>query len=233
MKDLTGPQKAVLLFIAEFIKTRKYPPTTREIAARFGFSSNGAHFHLKALAEKGYITRNFNRARAIEIVKLPGAQALVPEKNPESPEQKIIDMPFLVYDDLPSPEASIDVAFIPILGPVSAGQPIYVEENTEGYLALPSDSFQREKYFALRIEGHSMTGAGILDGDIALFVKSETARNGDLVAALTEEGGVTIKRFFKEANRIRLKAENPKYPDIYCREPRIQGILKCITRNYD
>ena len=125
-----------------------------------------------------------------------------------------------------------ELVSIPILGNVAAGVPLFAEENFDGFIKLPSTSFGKGKHFALVVKGDSMENAGILDGDLAIFIQQNMADNGNIIVA-TVNDAVTLKRFFREKNRIRLKAENPIYPPIYTQNLQILGKLVCIYRNYD
>lgn len=120
---------------------------------------------------------------------------------------------------------------IPILGSVAAGKPLFAEENFSGIVKLPSDYLGAGKYFALNVHGDSMKDVGIIDGDVAIVSHQQTAENGDIVVAMVEEA-VTLKRFYLEKNRVKLKSENPEYPSIYTRNVRILGKLKCLMRSY-
>ena len=120
---------------------------------------------------------------------------------------------------------------VPLLGHVAAGMPLFAEENFEGNLSLPSMLVGRGRIFALRVEGDSMIGAGIMDGDIAVFSQQSQVENGQIVVAMVEEA-VTLKRFYKEKNRVRLQAENPAYPPMYTADVRILGRLVTILRSY-
>ncbi len=126
-----------------------------------------------------------------------------------------------------------EILDIPILGNVAAGLPLLAEENLEGYIQVAASALKDGIHFALHIQGDSMQDAGILDGDIAVFIQKNTADNGDIVIARINDEAVTLKRFFKEKNRIRLKAENPVYPPIYSQNVKILGKLQFIFRNYD
>ena len=127
---------------------------------------------------------------------------------------------------------SEQVVNIPILGNVAAGVPLFAEENFEGTVKVPEHYARSGKHFALNVRGDSMKEAGILDGDIGIFQQRQTADNGDIVVAMIDEA-VTLKRFFKEKNRIRLKAENEAYPPIYTQNVRILGKLAHLIRNYE
>lgn len=122
---------------------------------------------------------------------------------------------------------------VPLLGNVAAGLPLLAEENLEGTITLPMDNMGKGEFFALHVQGDSMQDAGILDGDIAVFVQKPSADNGDIVVARINDEAVTLKRFYKEKNRVKLKAENPAYPPIYTQNVRILGKLKTILRNYE
>jgi repressor LexA len=121
---------------------------------------------------------------------------------------------------------------IPIIGNVAAGIPLFAEENQEGTVKLPATSLKKGKHFALQVKGDSMQDAGILDGDLAIFLHQNTADNGNIVVAMVNEA-VTLKRFFKEKNRVKLKAENPVYPPIYTQNIQILGKLEYIFRQYE
>ncbi|MCL2192860.1 MAG: transcriptional repressor LexA, partial [Treponema sp.] len=121
---------------------------------------------------------------------------------------------------------------IPIVGTVAAGVPILSEENWEGTLKLDRSMLKRNMtYFAVRVRGDSMSGAGIMDGDMAIIEKRNVVRNGEIAVAVVEDA-VTLKRFYKENSRIRLQAENPDYQPIFCQDLRILGKLSKIIRDY-
>lgn len=204
MKDLTNRQQEILSYLEAFIGEHKYPPTLREIAAHFGISAKGAHDHIKALEKKDRIKCDINRSRAIEIL---GTEPLL-EKREEN-------------------------ISIPILGNVAAGLPLFAEENFDGWIQVTADSLRPGAHFALKVKGDSMQDAGILDGDLGIFLQRNVADNGDIVVAMLNEESVTLKRFFKEKNRIKLKAENPVYPPIYTQNIRILGKLQRIIRYYE
>jgi repressor LexA len=202
MKDLTERQKEVLSFIAGYIRAHSYPPTIREIADNFSISVKGAHDHVTALKRKGSLKQTDKRSRTMELVKRGD------EEGPESLVQ------------------------IPLLGTVAAGLPILSEENWDGTITLHRSMLKKsKKYFALKIRGDSMSGAGIMDGDTAVIEKQTTVRNGEIAVALVDEA-VTLKRFYKESTRIRLQPENSAYKPIYCQNVRVLGRLARIIRFY-
>jgi repressor LexA len=121
---------------------------------------------------------------------------------------------------------------IPVLGNVAAGTPLFAEENLDGTIKLPVTMLKSGPHFALRVKGDSMQDAGIMSGDIAVFRQQNIADNGTIVVAMVNEA-VTLKRFFKEKNRVKLKAENPVYPPIYTTNIQILGKLLCVFRYYE
>jgi repressor LexA len=121
---------------------------------------------------------------------------------------------------------------IPILGSVAAGVPLLAEENFDGNIVLHRSMLRKnKKYFALKVKGDSMSGAGILEGDTAIIEKQNYARNGEIAVAVIDEA-VTLKRFYKENTRIKLQAENPAYKPIYSQDVKILGRLSGIIRSY-
>ncbi len=120
---------------------------------------------------------------------------------------------------------------IPLLGNVAAGKPLFAEENLQGYVQVPAESISGGSHFALQVKGDSMKDAGIMDGDVVVVAHQNTADNGDIVVAMVDEA-VTLKRFFVEKNRVRLKAENAKYPPIFTQNVRILGKLAFLMRRY-
>lgn len=131
-----------------------------------------------------------------------------------------------------SAEDREEIVAIPILGNVAAGIPLLSTENFDGYLKIPVNQLKTGNYFALKVKGDSMMDAGILDGDLAVFQQQADSDNGSIVVAMVNEA-VTMKRLFKEKNRVRLKAENPVYPPIFTQNAQILGKLVFLFRNYD
>lgn len=124
------------------------------------------------------------------------------------------------------------VGKVPLLGTIAAGKPLLCEENLDGYVNL-AEPFVRpgKNYFALRVRGTSMINAGILEGDLAVIEQSEIAADGQIVVAVIDDA-ITLKRFYKESDTIRLQPENPDFKPIYCKEARIVGILSNLVRTY-
>jgi repressor LexA len=128
-------------------------------------------------------------------------------------------------------ETDSSVVEIPLLGAIAAGAPILAEESWAGTVRIPAEYARSGACFALRVQGDSMRDAGIRSGDLAVIEQRPTAENGEIVAALIEDSA-TLKRFFRENNRIRLQAENPDYAPIFTQDVRILGKLKAIIRRY-
>jgi repressor LexA len=121
---------------------------------------------------------------------------------------------------------------IPLVGTVAAGLPILAEENMEGTILVHESALKKNrKYFALHVKGDSMSGAGIIDGDLAVIEKTNIVHNGEIAVVMVNDAA-TVKRFFKETNRIKLQAENPAYPPIYSQNVRVLGRLTQIIRSY-
>ena len=131
-----------------------------------------------------------------------------------------------------SGESAPFVGRVPLLGTIAAGKPLLCEENLDGYLNL-TEPFVRpgKSYFALRVRGQSMINAGILEGDLAVIEQASTAVDGQIIVAVIDDA-ITLKRYYKEAGRIRLQPENPSFQPIYCDDLRIVGILSNIVRTY-
>lgn len=123
------------------------------------------------------------------------------------------------------------VTDLPLLGTVAAGRPILAEENFSGFVRVPSEMTRPGTSFALSVRGDSMKDAGIFNGDIAVIEQTQIAENGEIVVAMIDDS-VTLKRFFRENNRIKLVAENPAYAPIYTQDVKILGRLKGIIRTY-
>jgi repressor LexA len=129
-------------------------------------------------------------------------------------------------------EESDKVTKLPILGSVAAGKPLFAAENFDGTIRVPAQFLGKGRHFVLNVKGDSMQDAGILDGDIAVINHRNQADNGDIVVAVIDEA-VTLKRFFRQKNRIMLKAENASFAPIFSQDVKILGKLVCIIRRYD
>ena len=181
MEQLTDKQEKILTVIKKFIAENGYAPTIRELCNLCGLSSTATMFvHLKNLTNKGYIKQTENKFRTIEL-NVPNEYS----KNNDS------------------------VVEVPLLGKIAAGNPIEAIENPDNYFSLPKELIpQNNEVFTLEVNGESMINVGIFDGDIVIVKKQNVANNGEIVVALTDENEVTLKRFYKEKDHIRLQPEN-------------------------
>ncbi len=202
MKALTKRQTEVLTFIQQFLKDHGYPPTMREIGAHLSISVKASFDHIQALRKKGILGTNESRSRALEIID----ESYLPAQHGIS---------------------------VPVIGHIAAGQPVLAEEHFERMITLPAEMLKMgSQYYALSVEGDSMINAGILEGDLAVIKYQNQAENGEIVAARVNDEAVTLKRFFRENNRVRLQPENPEYPPMYTQEVQILGTLQMIIRDY-
>ncbi len=200
---LTTRQQQILDYIDRVVRTTGVPPSIRQIGAALGISStNGVRSHLKALEKKGYIHRSLRTSRGIAMLDRLKRDAAT---------------------------ALADAVEVPILGRVTAGTPVLAVENQEGHLRLDPSLVKGADTFALRIEGDSMIEAGILEGDYVLVRPQPTADNGDIVVALLEDD-VTVKRFYREPDGIRLQPENPRMAPIRVPDVRICGKVTGLIR---
>ncbi|TGB04670.1 transcriptional repressor LexA [Halobacillus salinus] len=204
MSKLSKRQQEILDYIKEQVMLKGYPPSVREIGQSVGLaSSSTVHGHLSRLEKKGFIRRDPTKPRAIEVMELE-------EDN-----------------TIPRTEA----AYAPVIGKVTAGSPITAVENIEEYVPLPSNlAGNEENTFVLIVQGESMIEAGILDGDMVIVRQQQTAQNGDIVVAMTEEEEATVKRFFKERNHIRLQPENATMEPIIVNDVSILGKVVGLYR---
>ena len=204
MTKVSKRQEAILEFIKNEVRSKGYPPSVREIGEAVGLaSSSTVHGHLERLEGKGLIRRDPTKPRAIEILEI---------------------------DDSPVPKQG--VVHVPLIGKVTAGQPISAIEDIQEYFPLP-DTYgaAEDQLFMLEIMGESMIEAGILDGDYVVVKKQATANNGEIVVAMTEEDEATVKRFYKEKNHFRLQPENSSMDPIYVQNVTILGKVVGLYRN--
>ncbi len=209
---LTQKQKDLLLLIDARIKAKGVPPSYDEMKDSLGLASkSGIHRLITALEERGFIRRLPNKARALEVLKLPED-----------------------YAATAAPAPANDSYEIPFVGKIAAGSPIAAIEDSYNTISVPSNMMGPD-HFALEIEGESMKDAGILDGDIVVIKRANTARNNQIVVALVDQDEATLKRLYKTAQGVELIPENPDFetrtfgPD----RVEVQGILVGLVRNYN
>jgi repressor LexA len=205
MVKISKRQQDILEFIKDEVKSKGYPPSVREIGEAVGLaSSSTVHGHLARLESKGLIRRDPTKPRAIEILDVDEAAQI--------PRNKVVN--------------------VPVVGKVTAGLPITAIENVEEYFPLPESlAPSDEQVFMLEIMGESMIEAGILDGDYVIVKQQQTANNGEIVVAMTEDDEATCKRFFKEKDYIRLQPENSAMDPIILRNVSILGKVIGVYRH--
>ena len=181
MKELTKRQNEILTYIKKYMVSHGYPPTIREIGADLGVSSPATiHAHLANLESKGFIKKEDTKNRAIEL---------------------LVENEYAIKDE--------EVVSVPLLGKITAGSPIEAIERPDEYFSLPAYLIPNNKeVFTLLVSGTSMINAGILDGDIVIVERRNSARNGEIVVAMTDENEVTLKTLYKESGYFRLQPEN-------------------------
>ena len=199
---ITEKQQEILDYMKSQIINRGFPPSVREICEAVSLkSTSSVHSHLESLEKNGYIRRDPSKPRAIEIVD---------------------DCYNLTRRELVN---------VPMVGTVTAGQPILAVENIEGYFPIPMEYMPNHETFMLRVKGESMINAGIFDGDQILVQKQNTASNGDFVVALIEDS-VTVKTFYKENGYYRLQPENDTMEPIIVNEVSILGKVIGLFRMF-
>ncbi|MCR8656858.1 transcriptional repressor LexA [Paenibacillus endoradicis] len=207
MKQLSKRQLSILDFIKQEVKDKGYPPSVREIAEAVGLlSSSTVHGHLDRLEKKGFIRRDPSKPRAIEILD----QDMIEE------DSNIIPFP---------------VKHIPVIGKVTAGIPITATENIEDYLPLSTNFVGDSNVFILNVIGESMIEAGIHNGDLVIVRQQQTANNGDIVVAMTEDDEATVKTFYREKDHIRLQPENSSMEPIRLQNVTILGKVIGLFRD--
>ena len=209
MEKLTDREKDILAYIAKIVNEKGYSPSVRDIKAALSIrSTSTVHTCLDRLEKKGYIHKENGKSRTLRIDGV----------SPANGDSESEDTPF---------------GSVPILGKVTAGQPILAVENYEGFVQYPSGvcALPDNDLFALRVSGSSMIEAGILDGDIVIVEKTPTANNGDIVVALIDDEA-TVKRFYKEDGHFRLQPENRTMLPIIVTSLMILGKVVTSIRYY-
>jgi repressor LexA len=204
--ELTGRQQEIWTFLVEYVDRHGYPPTVREIGEEVGLASpSTVHAHLANLERAGLLKRDPTKPRALELIG---------REKPAAAESNVVELPRL-----------------PLLGEIAAGGPLLAEQNIEDQIAVP-ETLRGD--FLLRVKGESMIEAGILDGDIVVVKREQTARDGDIVVALAGDDETadeaTVKTFYREKNRIRLQPENSALEPIYAEHVQILGKVVGVFR---
>ena len=197
---ISSKQKEILEYIKSQILERGFPPAVRDICEAVHLkSTSSVHSHLQTLEKNGYIRRDPTKPRAIEI----------------------LDDSFNFMRR--------EMVNVPIVGRVAAGEPILAEQNIEEYFPIPTEFMPNKQTFMLKVRGESMINAGILDGDLVLVEEQKTARNGEMIVALIEDGA-TVKTFYKEEGVIRLQPENDTMDPIIVPDCQILGKVIGVFR---
>lgn len=200
---ITEKQKEILEYIKSQIINKGYPPAVREICEAVHLkSTSSVHSHLETLEKNGYIRRDPTKPRAIEIID----------------------------DDFNL--ARREIINVPVIGNVAAGEPIFAEQNIEGYMPLLPEDLPSGESFILHVHGDSMINVGIFDGDRLVVTKQQTADNGDIVVALVDDSA-TVKRFYKEDGHFRLQPENNDMKPIIVDDVSILGKVSGLFRKYN
>jgi repressor LexA len=215
-------RQRIVDFIALTVEERGYPPSVREIADAVGLASTSAvHHHLIALERDGLLERGGKHSRALRLTARP--QPVPNDAALGQPDEGAKVTPFRM-------PVERETLTLPVMGEIAAGQPIEAYEDSAETLAVPASMDAREDSYVLRVRGKSMIDALIDDGDFVIVQPQATARDGDIVVALLEDNGVTLKRFFREEDRIRLQPANAEMEPIYATEVQIQGKVVGVIR---
>lgn len=204
MENLTKKQKKILEYIEKYTYDNSYPPTFKEIAAKFDITVGTVQDHIFALQKKGYLDRKPDTARGFKLIR--GTDGSETKDKPD-------------YD------------YIPLYGNVAAGEPIFADDNIQGYISLERNRKGHKLHFALKVKGNSMQDAGIFDGDIVIVRKQDTANDGEVVIALLDDEA-TCKTLRNTRIKAYLEAANSRYKSIINRPFQIIGKVIELRRQY-
>lgn len=208
--ETTRKEKAILKFIEEQVIENGYPPSVREIGKAIGLSSTATvHAYLAKLEKQGYIKKEDKKGRTLKVIKGTDGQQIIKENKNFYTQRELVD--------------------VPVIGKITAGQPILAVENVTDTFPIPIDFVGNSESFMLTVRGESMIEAGILDGDYILVKKQDNASNGEIVVALIEDEA-TVKTFYKEKDHIRLQPENPTMDPIIVQDCKILGKVIGVFR---
>jgi repressor LexA len=234
---LTRKQHELLMFIHERLKEAGVPPSFDEMKDALDLrSKSGIHRLIKALEERGFIRRLPNRARAIEVVRLPeSATPSVAAARPRGFSPSVIEGSLgRVRPVAANGDGVSEPVMIPVMGRIAAGVPIEAIQTHSHSIMIPPEMLSPGEHFALEVRGDSMIEAGIFEGDTVLIRRTDSADTGDIVVALVDDEEATLKRIRRKGASIALEAANPSYetrifgPD----RVRIQGRLVGLIRRY-
>ncbi|MBN8534869.1 MAG: transcriptional repressor LexA [Rhizobiales bacterium] len=230
---LTRKQMELLRFIHERLTENGVPPSFDEMKEALDLKSkSGIHRLILALEERGFIRRLPNRARALEVIRLPEMQAPRPGRQRFAP--SVIEGDLGKVRAQPAEQETQRSVAIPIMGRIAAGTPITALQNRSSTVDISPEFLSHGEHYALEVRGDSMIEAGIFDGDLVVIRKQESANTGDIVVALIDDEEATLKRLRRKGASIALEAANPNYetrifgPD----RVRVQGRLVSLVRRY-
>jgi repressor LexA len=232
---LTRKQSDLLRFIHERLKETGIPPSFDEMKDALDLrSKSGIHRLIMALEERGFIRRLPNRARALEVLRLPESAAAPVRQQRFSP--SVIEGTLGRVRPLPPPgdDDALRAVAVPVMGRIAAGTPISAIQNRSHTISVPPEFLASGDHFALEVRGDSMIDAGIFENDTVIIRRQETAETGDIVVALIDDEEATLKRLRRRGASIALEAANPAYetrifgPD----RVKIQGKLVSLIRRY-
>ena len=207
-------KQRIVDFIASTVRLRGYPPSVREIAKAVDLASTSAvHHHLQALEREGYLERGASHSRAIRVTPAAAMRTGMPSSL--------------------MPQMSADSRVYPVIGEIAAGGPIEAYQDVTETLTVPEAVVASGDAYVLRVRGDLMIQAHITDGDFVVIRPQQTAHDGDIVVAQVEENAVTLKRFYKEKDRVRLQPANDQYPPQFYDSVNIQGKLIGVIRRVD
>jgi len=225
---LTPRQRRILEVIRDTVESRGYPPSIREMGEAVGLASSSSVSHqLRALEQKGFLRRDPNRPRALEVL-LPGEDRRAAASTPAAPALPA-SRPRLVEMDDSGVNAYPEPVHVPLLGRIAAGGPILAEERVEDVFALPRQLVGEGTMFTLEVRGDSMIDAAICDGDWVVVRQQPNADNGDIVAALLDNEA-TVKTFKREPGQVWLMPHNPAYDPIDGNHATILGKVVAVLR---
>ena len=208
--ETSRKEKAILKFIEDQVLTNGYPPSVREIGKAVGLSSTATvHAYLEKLEKQGFIKKQDKKGRTLKIIKGSNGNSFQQSNKGFYTQKELVD--------------------VPIIGKITAGQPILAVENVTDTFPIPVDFVGNSESFMLTVRGESMIEAGILDGDYILVKKQNDARNGEIVVALIGEEA-TVKTFYKEKDHIRLQPENQTMDPIIVPDCKILGKVSGVFR---
>ena len=207
-------KQRIIDYIAATVRASGYPPSVREIAAAVGLASTSAvHHHLSTLEKEGMLERDATQSRALRLTPSAMLSTGVTDAMARGPEG--------------------GGQAIPVIGEIAAGGPIEAYQEATETVTVPDLINTTSGTYMLRVRGDSMVDAHIMDGDLVVIREQQTAHDGDIVVAQVEENSVTLKRFFKERDRVRLQPANEAYEPQFYEDVRIQGKLVGVIRRVD